>query len=319
MLGNRARLGVAFVILLAGCSGREPGGSEAGDARTAAPEEVVVAEFADRKLTAKDLEDYLNANLYLDEGVEGIPANDLAILQSRLFDSFVDEALLLHEAEQAGIQVSEEEVDAYMQANAAGEEIDDPKTEAALRDMARRDLTIQKLRGTWVEEAVKITPAEIAAYAEQHREDLEPERSLVLRSLMLASETEAKSVHASIAANKLTFDQAAKTRATNQTAVQPSKVTLDTLPDDVRRAIEGLGAGQLSEPVVVNGRPFLFYVESWVKPAGDVEETIRQRAEAGLRRQKQEDASRSQVDGARQRIPTRVHLDRLPFTYVPSG
>ena len=73
----------------------------------------------------------------------------------------------------------------------------------------------------------------------------------------------------------------------------------------------------LDVQVMVNGRAFLFFVVSWIKPAGDLEETIRQRAEAALMRQKQDEASRMQISGARQRIPTKVYLDKLPFPYVP--
>jgi hypothetical protein len=323
MNGWRACAFAGLLALLTACS-KEPAPAGSPDAPAAkgpdaaASESSVLAEFADRKLTVKDLNDYFKANLYVDGGVEDIAAADLKILQSRLFDAFVDEELLLHEAKLAGIEVSPEEVEAYAQ-SMAGEEVEDATTEAMRRETARKDLTIQKLRSTWVQSNVKVTPAEIAKYAEEHRSELEPQRSVVLRTVMFPTEAEARKISADIKSQRLTFEQALDTPGVNKAQAAPSRVRLEDLPAEVRDVVEGLGAGQVSDPLLVNGRPFLFHVVSWVKPSGNLEEAILERAEAGLLRQKQEDASRDQVFGARQRIPTKLHLENLPFQYVPSS
>jgi len=323
MNGKQACQVAVLALALAGCGrGSTPsgGGTAADDpakqGRGAVSDDAVVAEFADQKLTVKDLNDYFQANLYLDDGVDDISPDDLSILKSRLFDSFVDEALLLHEAKQAGIQISPEELEAYMQST-AGEEVEDAKAEAMRREMGRRDLTIQKLRSTWVEATATVSPEEIKKYAAEHHDEFEPQKSLTVRSLMLPSEEQAKTVSASVSSRKMTFDQALETPGANKSQAQPTRVTLDSLPADVRVAIVDLQAGQISKPVMINGRAFVFYVDSWAKPAGDLEATIQERAEAALRRQKQEGASRAQVTGARQRIPTNVHIDQLPFVYIP--
>jgi len=327
MNGWRAVAVVSLLALATACGGKEPAPAPApGTADPAAaggpggkPSETsVLAEFADQKLTVKDLNDYFEANLYVDGGVEDIAPADLKILKSRLFDAFVDEELLLHEARLAGIEVSPEEVEAYAQST-AGEEVEDSKTEAIRREMARKDLTIQKLRSTWVEANVKVTPDEIAKYAAEHRSELEPQRSVVLRSVMFATEDQAKKVGADIASHKLTFDQALDTPGVNKAQAQPNKVKLEDLPPEVREVVEGLNTGQVSPPILVNERPFLFYVVNWVKPSGNLEDAIRERAEAALLREKQEDASRTQVFGVRQRIPTKVHPENLPFEYVPAS
>ncbi len=323
MKGWRACVVCVVLALVMACGGKgsTPAGSDGATAKkaeAASADAAVLAEFADEKLTVKDLNEYFQANLYVDGGVDDIAPDDLKILKSRLFDAFVDEELLLHEAKLAGIQVSPEEVEAYAQST-AGEEVEDSKTEALRRESARKDLTIQKLRSTWVEAKVKVSPDEVKKYATEHRSELEPQRSVVLRSVMFANEDQAKKVGADIASHRLTFDQALDTPGINKSQAQPNKVTLESLPGEVRDAVEGLNAGEVSSPIMVNGRPFLFYVVSWVKPGGNLEQAILERAEAGLLRQKQEDASREQIFGARQRTPTKVHIENLPFDYVPQS
>jgi parvulin-like peptidyl-prolyl isomerase len=306
-----------WLLILAACSGREapPG---AGSAPAAPDGATIVAEVGGKALTVSDLNRYLRANLLGDEGeVEAeISPGDLAILRSRLFDSFVDEEVLLHEAEREGIAVQDDELEAYVEATAP-EEPEDGQEAALRREMARNDLVLQKLRAHFVQSQARVTPEEVAEYVARHRDELEPEVSLVLRSLAVATEVQAAALAAEVGRGAKTFDQAVEAAGSTRAQAAPMSVALDSLPAEVRAAVADLPAGAVSKPVIVNARPYLFHVESWIRPTGDVEAILRRRAEHELLSQKQEEASRTHVDVVRQRVPVKIYTERLPFRYAP--
>jgi hypothetical protein len=166
-------LGLALIVPLLGCAAPPETGK------------LPVVELPGRTRTVSELESYLDANLMSapDAEDERPSAQDLSEVKSRLFDNFVDEEVLLFEAERQGVEVGDGEVDAYLSNSDGGTGA--TASLAARREAARRDLAIQKLRESLVRKRASVTPDEVDAYVLQHRADLPPQRRLVLRSLLL--------------------------------------------------------------------------------------------------------------------------------------
>ena len=118
-----------------GCS-RVPHGD--GSRRT-------VIEIGSKKVTVADLEAYLEENLMSEKADEPAPPEEENKVKSRLFDDFVDEQLLLAEAEKRGVVVRDDEVAAYL-GSETGELPAELAPDETRRRTAHRELMIQKLR-----------------------------------------------------------------------------------------------------------------------------------------------------------------------------
>lgn len=286
-----------------------------GCARAPDPKGLPVLEVGPKTMTVADLESYIAVNLMPPSDVEGerSSAGDLDEVKSRLFDNFVDEELLFAEAERQGIQVDDEEIAAYVRVSSEGQAAEPPL--AKRREMARRDLAIQKLRERFVRGRTSVTPDEVDAYLLQHRADLPPTRHLVLRSLLLPSEQRGKEVYEDIRSRRSTFDEAVAASRTGDGQAEPLEVAIDGLPSQVQAAVADLAAGQVSVPVVVQGSCYLFYVQEWASRSEN-EEGIRRRVRDDLLRQKHEQASRQLLAELRSSLHPKVELGNLPFRYV---
>ncbi len=287
------------------------------------PSLLPVAQIDDQILTRADFQLYLDANL-LREGEgdgqeEPSSANESARVLSRLFDNFIDEQALLREAERRGIQVSDEEISAWIPSEAGDTRRADGAGNDPRRVRARRDLAIQKLLGSNARSRATVTPDEIEAYVAQHRESASPERRLVLRSLLVDSDEQARTIHEDLERHRTSFAAAAAAAGGAQNQGQPLEVDLDGLPEPVRAEVSRLSPGEVSAPVRVHGSLFLFQVDAWV--AGDGEERLRSQAREELLRAKYAEASRRLLDEVKSAAHVKLMLENLPFRYVaePAG
>ncbi len=280
------------------------------------PGTVPVAQLSGKTLTVADLDAYLEANLLPgDKGTmeDSEARNDLARVKSRLFDAFLDEEILSFEAARQGIEVADDEVDTYLR-NGAEDAAGAPLERR--REMARRDIAIQKIREAWVKSRALVTPDEVDAYLVQRGATRAPGRNLVLRSLRLASEEQASRVRTAVAGKQVTFDEAVVSSGAGPGQGEPLEVNLESLPAEVQAAVSRLRPGEVSGPVVVQGSTYLFFVAEWRTGEKD-DESLRSRARDHLLQMKYEEASRELVDALRKRIEPKVMLENLPFRYVP--
>ena len=281
------------------------------------PGALPVAELPGKTLTVAELNAYLEANLFQDDqtAAEDPEARkDQDRVKSRLFDTFLDEELLYLEARRREIAVGEDEIDAYLAAG--GEDVPAASTADERRAVARRDLAIQKVREAWIRSRVRVTPDEVDAYVVQNLPSVTPERHLLLRSLRLASDEQANKVRSALAAKRMTFDEAVVSSGAGPGQGDPLEVDLESLPADVQAAVAPLKPGEVSGPVVVQGSTYLFFVAEW-RTGDQDEESLRARARDGVLRKKYEEASQELIDGLRKKASPRIHLENLPFPYVP--
>src|SRR5262245_7678920 len=138
-----------FLAILAGCTPSDPA-------------KRVVAEAGDRPVTLAQFQTYLDANLLHDASAEAPSPADLDRVKSRLLDDYVDEELQLGEAIKRGVVVTEQELTDYLGGEAPAD--------AGRRELAHRELMIQKLRESIVRAGVHVDDAQVDAWLAAHPE-----------------------------------------------------------------------------------------------------------------------------------------------------
>jgi len=297
MTSKRALLIAAFVIL----------GASACDRFASDPGGRVVAEVGGQPVTVARLTAFLEANQFQDPAAEPAAPGDLARVKSRLFDDFLDGEILLQEARRRGMTVSDAELAEYLG--------DDAPTAAVARELARRDLTIQKLRESVVLAGVHVDEVEIDAWLAARTPPGEPALQGTLQTLRLASYPEAVRVRKEILSKKLSFAEAEAAYGADSIPDTPRPEELEALPPQIAAAVKQLRPGSVSAPLPFESSVLLFLLEA----ADDPSATENRRREAA-RRAIALDKSHAEEDRLlRELRGTTVvvrHLDALPFRYV---
>lgn len=293
-VGGLAALALALAVACGGSARKEPG--------------PAVAEFAERRIPAARFEAYLDRVLG-DEDVS-VDGEDLDRVKSRLLDAFIEEEILLHEAIRRDMRVDEREIEAYL---APTPGVDPPDRDDPAWAVARRNLTIQKLRAAMVADHVEVSEQEVDAYLERHGGDFEQGPSVIVRPLRLDGVSEAKRIRIEIIRRRMSFADAAKVFGEKPEHSRAVELGLDALPDPVREAVKNLEPGKVSRPVELPGGVYLFLVEGWS------EKDPRDRARQELVRARSREITRELVRRLKDELRLEVHLDHLPFRYVPEG
>ncbi len=293
---------LASVALLAGCGG-EP-----------KPEPDVIAVIGERTLRHNDFAAYLSINL-LDDGEVPPSAAARAEIRSRLFDRFIEEQLLVAEAERSGVTVSDEELDAY---HAALEAMDgtDPEARQAPRRVVQQTLVAQKFSEWFLRREVEPTPAEVEAYLEQNREALTPEPQVVLRALMLESMEQAQRAYRRLKKRSITFNEAVVAYGTTPGQGIPVETPIDQQPEPLRKELERLRPGQTSRPVDLHGDVYLFNLEARRDPANDPQ-TLLALAREELLRELRARKMQELIERLRAAEDVQILSGNLPFPYSP--
>jgi hypothetical protein len=297
---------VACALLLIGCVGS---GCERGPKD---PADVVVARLGDESINLGEFQQYLGTQL-LDAGLAD--ADGEAEVKSRLFDAFVEERLMLLEAERRGIVVEEQEIQAYL----GFDEFEEDSTSSGMVDsvqVARTRLMVEKLRDAVTADLAPPTAEEVEAHVAEHRERLAPERRLELRALAFDTEEKARKVYQEIRRRRITFAEAVVLHESHPGEGLPQRVDWSNLSEELRDPLEDLKPGRVSEPLEFHGSYYLFKVESWLREPEDLEQELYQRAEAELTRARREQAEQELVAEARRAFRVRIKARRLPFRYV---
>ena len=292
------RLAWALSALLAACAC----GRFAAD-----PGARIVAEVGGQPVTAAQLQVYLDANQFLDPGAEPLSPGDLARVKSRLFDDFLDGEILLQEARRRGVTVADAELSEYL---GKGE-----PSEPSARELARRDLTIQKLREMVVVKGVVVDEKEIDAWLAARPARGEPALGGTLKTLRLASYPEAARVRQEILSKKVSLSQAVLAYGADSLPDAPQKEDLDVLPPQIAAAARALKPGGVSQPLPYESSVLLFLLE----PADDPSAGQSRRRESA-RRAIALEKSQSVADGLLRELRATTAVIRrtkeLPFPYV---
>jgi len=150
-------MALSLGLALAACRGEPP----------EEPSRLIVVALDEKKVTVGHLEDYFAGIFLGDDEEEQSGGAEMDRVKSRLFDNFLEEELLLLEAERRGIRVEQTEIDAYLGVDAL-EEGSWPGGDRPTRRRARRNLMIQKLRGAVIGVDVDVSEEEVKIYLREH-------------------------------------------------------------------------------------------------------------------------------------------------------
>jgi hypothetical protein len=297
--GIRSIAGIVFAMLLFGCSEAPP----------TDPAAVEIIHIGDRIYTLEEFQGYLADNLVAEDDLAG-PGNEAAMVKSRLFDAFVDERLLLLEADLQGLQVSDLEVEAYLGISAGAGESSTTRSDW---NEARHRLKIEKL----LEQRVRELPPTDDPSSSHAADASDRGRRLRLRSLMLETPELAAKVSREIVRGRISFDEAVVSHATSPEHGMPVELAWGSLSEEHRQGLEGLKEGQVSKPLEIGGVSYLFQIEAWLSEDSHNPEALAQEARRKAESLRRAEVLRTLVTQLREKVRIKLFFKSLPFVYVP--
>ena len=307
--------GTASSASVAGGSGDSPDAQGPG-AVAQGSEGAAVATVGDKKVMYRAFERYLNDNAGEDQG-EG---EQLDAIKSRLLDQFIEEQLLLKEAERLEVAVSDAEVDAYLkELGVAADDLDvgAPNGREAFRERVKSGLLVQKVKEKAVLKTIKVAPGEVEDELKRHPEVAQGGAGkVVLRQILLEDRNAAEEARRAILADPSKFESIAKDRSGAPDKGAPRAYDETDLPDNLRAAVAALQPGELS-PVVEYAQAFVvLMLVRRMDPAPADAATARRRVESELFRQKADQVMERYLADLKEKTEVRVHRALLPFRYV---
>src|SRR5262245_53134340 len=179
--------GATALLALATCSGN--GGSQKAEG-------VIIAKIGERSVHKAEFDAYLAEALGGSTELEGTDTE----VKSRLLDQFLDEELLLTEAEQQKLTITDAEAAANLPGRGA-----DPKR-------VQRVMLLKRFKEEVILKGITVSDEEIRQHFQTHLADYQRPATAVLRKVLLDSEEQAKSVHQELAAHPEQFERIAETR-----------------------------------------------------------------------------------------------------------
>ena len=273
------------------------------------PQHRVIAEIGDHPVTLAAAEVYLDANLLHEPTPDAPSPEDLERVKSRLLDDFLDEEIQLREAVARGVVVTEQELTDYLGADAPAD--------VSRRELAHRELMIQKLRESVVRAGVHVDDAQVDAWLATHAATEPPPVHGTLRTLRFASFPEAERVRREITSGKLSFMEAGVTYA-DASAGGPRDVDLTTLPERISAVVSQMKPGQVSAPIPFESSVLLLLLEAIDDP-GAAQARRRERVRSEIALEMSQAATETFLRDLRAKTKIVLHRDALPFRYVADG
>ncbi|HXV76395.1 MAG TPA: peptidylprolyl isomerase [Candidatus Polarisedimenticolaceae bacterium] len=265
-----------------------------------------------------EVEHYLDSNLVMDETMEDLAPGILDEIKSRLFDAMLEERMLLAEAGRRGIEVGPLEVTAYLELETSIDDEEDTDSRHLRQTEARQRLMVQKLQETIIRERPPLTDDEVATYAVDHRKTLLPAEPVELRALQLGSLKQADRIYKEIRRKRMTFNEATLAYERSPGQALPTRMSWESLPDELRATLEELKPGQVSKPLELHGEIYLFHVGKWLSDPADHDAELLLRARSRLESERNRNSLDALMDDLRNRANIRIKKSNLSFDYVPA-
>lgn len=310
MIGLGRWLSLGLIGIACACTAPPPADPD--------PADVVLAVLGDRTLTLADFQHYLDDNLAGDDETDALVSEGAAV-KSRLLDAFIDERLLLLEADRRAVQVTDLEVEAYLKVGGLSDAGRDPSAPGSDWEDAARRLKIEKLHEALVRDLLPLSGEEAPSPAAQWSTAQGGDgRRLRLRSLMLESPDLADRVSRDIRAGRMTFNEAVVAHTATPEEGLPVELRWDSLSEEHRGILRNLKPGQVSQPLSLVGGTYLFQVEAWLREDRRSPEAQAREARLRAERLRVAEASRMLIAHLRDTVPVRLNARSLPFPYVPA-
>ena len=237
-------------------------------------------------------------------------------LKSHLLDAFIEEQLLLTEADRLKIEANPEALKALVRATPGDTKTQDKEAEASMAD----NLKVQQYLQEHLARQVTITTEECEAYYASHLgefvlNDVAHVREILVGSLELAEKIRAQ---LSAARNK-NFAELARRYSKGPNASEGGDLgqfQRGDLPDEFEKAIFPLAPGTVSKIVRSKYGYHLFMVEEKIKAHQQKFYEVKQQIREKLQLERERDIINREVARLSKEVPVEVFRDNLGFTYI---
>jgi hypothetical protein len=279
--------------------------------------EEIIAEIGGTPVTRGAFEAYAAA--ILQGGEEGEAEAPTPETLSRLLDQFLEEEMVALEAAKKGFVISEKEVtEALHQLHGASEEpvAERPgASDTESRERMRRTLLARKFREGEILKGISVSPEEVSAYYDAHRDDFHQTARLVLRQIFVDDPKEAKSVREEVAADPKKFAAAAEAHSIAPDGGKPRAFEEADLLPEVVGALSGVAEGSVSAVVDQPECCRIFLVEKRQPERVVGMEEATDRIRVTLLQEKGRGAYTAFLKTLKEQVGLTIHEDKVPFTY----
>jgi parvulin-like peptidyl-prolyl isomerase len=240
---------------------------------------------------------------------------------SRLFDQFVEEQMLLQQARNQGMQVSDTELQAYLEAQGltettpeASDKAQPPATEH-FQARVRSSLMVQKFKDQVILKEVRVKPEEIEKFFREHPSEFQGSSRVVLRQILIDEEPLALSIKSELDRGA-SFQELAARHSLAPDRGEARQYEEGDLPEEMQAVIASLKEGQVSGVVNVGGRFHILRLEArQEKKSLQALDEVRERIEFLLLRRKTDEAMARYLADLRDKVALHIYYENLPFQY----
>lgn len=196
-------------------------------------------------------------------------------LQERILRTLVDDILINQEAARLKVKVSDAEIESRIKEMRDKGRLTDEQFNQQLRlegmtrkqftDAMKKDIVKKQILGYMVQRKVVVPDEEVRAYYDAHKGSIRAEVGQRIGLIMLGKLDEAKALKQRIASGQITFADAARKFSIGPGAEQGGdlgKVELKDLAPELQQALRNVQPGQVSDPVMLDGKPVLLTFEA---------------------------------------------------------
>ncbi len=278
-----------------------------------------IAEIAGAPVNRAAFEDYVQSILVDGAGEDSEPPSPE--LLSRLLDRFLEEELIVREAERRGLRVDEREITAALRDLRNPEVASTSKEEAdyrRLRDRVRRALLAQKFREERLLKGLSVSVEEIAAYYETHRDEFRTSARVVLRQILLDDPEEATALRRELLRSPGRFQEIAEERSMAPDGGRARAYNESELPPDLIEAIAPVPEGGISKVATSAQGSRILLVEKREAEREISAEEAYERIRVLLLQQKSRRAYETMMSTLREQAGVVIHEENVPFAYLRS-
>ncbi len=247
-------------------------------------------------------------------------------IKSNLLESFIEDKLLLQEAQVHNVKANEQLLKSMMDNMSSGEDErtgpPDPNKQAELKRELTESLEMQQFLHDHLLKDISITDAEVEAYYMAHIGDFVRNDLAHVREILVEDPDQARKILESLAKKKnKNFGELARVYSIAPSASEGGDLGTfqrGDLPEDFEKAIFPLAPGTVSKVVRTKYGYHIFMVEEKIaahqQKLWEVKDQIRER----LQQEKERDLMDKELASLSARIPVRIHRDKLDFNYIGS-
>lgn len=222
----------------------------------------------------------------------------MAQMYTQVLNQLVENSLVVQEAERMGIAVDDTDVDNAVENFKKENDLDQESLELGLAAQGitlgqyRERIREQILQSMIVSRAVRakiiVTDKEIKAYYDSHYQEFKARKKYYLKNIIVKDARDLSTVQEKLK-NKVDFSQVAKDYSIGSNAPSGGELgefDISSFSDEIKKALEGVGKGQYTQPVDMGDSFQILYVADIISlEQGPVQEEVEKQIQSILYRE----------------------------------